>query len=1028
MDPRCRIELFGGVRVLQGDREITRFRTHKAAGLLSYLALFLGPSHPRDQLVDLFWPEMELDTGRDNLSTALSSLRRQLEPRGIPTGSVLLADRRHVQLNPATVSTDVAEFGRVLEAASRLEEAAERAALLEHAVGLYRGELLPGCDDEWALLERTRWSARGADALQQWAAALEKTGDLEGAFAAAQRAVQADPFREECYQAQMRLCAALGRPAAGLALYQKLERLLRDELGVSPAAATRELAERLRQDPSAVLTALAAPGAGSKAPHGAATPSETEPPASGIEPRGEAPFYGEKRHEPPLPLTLPLQLTRFFGREWEIEQLTRRLRQPETRLVTLTGPGGAGKTRLAIEVARRLAPEFQGRVWFVELAALPDPNLIPFAVAGALRLPPVPDRDPLEGVVETLRDAPGLLLLDNFEHLLRERGEGAKGERPTSGGTALVRLLLERASRLACLVTSRQPLHLGGEQEYPVPPLAVPDAPSAPLLERLVAFPSVALYADRAQLAKPDFALTDQNAAAVAILCRKLEGMPLAIEMAAAWAKLLPPVRMLERLQRPLELLVSRRRDLPARHQSLRATIEWSYELLSPELQACFARLAVFRGGWSLEAAEAVCGDAALGAWRLALGESDRTLPSAKCQAPSAGVLDLLMALVDKSLVLAEEQGEEIRYRMLEPLREYALERLVGRKESKVVRERHAAYLLALAEEARSNLRGPEMARWLDRLTVEHDNLRAALECCRAAGAEDAESQGMEIGLRLAAALYPFWGYRGYRGEGRAWLERMLACGSPRTTARARALIGAGSLAREEHDGAVAQARLEESLAIMQDLGDRHGIAAALLELALVMGDRGEADTARALSEESLALMRERGDRAGISQNLCNLGHLALLRGDESEARRLWEESRAIDQALGTWDSYALCGLGDLAIRRGDYAEAQRLRGEVLRERQEIGYEFGVAVTLENLAWLAAARAEPERAVRLWAAAAARREALGARPHPRVRAEHHAALSALRATLGEEAFGAAFDEGQRLTRDEAVTYALQDGG
>jgi predicted ATPase/DNA-binding SARP family transcriptional activator len=925
-DPRCRVELFGGLRLLQGDRVVTRFRTHKAATLLAYLALHLRQSHPRDQLVDLFWPEMDLEPGRTNLSTALTSLRRQLEPPGIPAGSLLVADRRTVQLNPGAVTTDVAELDALLDTASRTEELPERTLLLERTVDLYRGELLPGCYEEWALLERARCSERSIDALEELAAAREETGDLEAAVAAARRAVEADPYREEPYRVQMRCLAAQSRVGAALESYRKLEEVLQADLGVSPAATTRELAERLRRDPGSIRPVRPAPLASdgrqptadrTSVPPPSAAQHPIPPDASEHERAGDPAAVGGR---PSTVASLPLQLTRFFGREEEVADLTRRLVQPETRLLTLTGPGGAGKTRLAIEVARQVAPAFDGRVWFVELAALPDPNLIPFALAQTLKLSLSPDKDPLETVVERLADLPCLLLLDNVEHLLRNRSSllgpesppASKSARP-AGATALVRLLLERVPQLTCLATSRQPLHLGGEQEFPVPPLGMPTGTETP--ERLLQWGSVALYADRAQLARPDFAVTERNGEAVAELCRKLEGMPLAIEMAAAWAKLLPPTRMLERLERQLDLLVSRRRDLPPRHQSLRATIEWSYGLLSLEQQACFARLSVFRGGWSLEAAEAVCG-----------GEA----------------LRLLSELQEQSLVVILEGQAETRYRMLEPLREYAAEKLRECGEEASARAAQALYFLSLAEEARAALECSGRV-WLDRLETEHDNLRAALRWYL-------EERDAASALRLAAALVPFWEVRFHLAEGQQWLESVLALPEAANAgvARARALAGAARLAVRRMDRSTGQRYWEEALAICRQREDRRGIAELLLQMGELEGYLSPGPEAAAGFAESLAFWREVGDRASVARTLFLQARLATARAAFPEARALHAEAAALNRELGDLRSAALNlrTLGDLSNTMGDYAVARTHLEESLAIDRQLDNRLGISEAL----------------------------------------------------------------------------------
>jgi predicted ATPase/DNA-binding SARP family transcriptional activator len=1027
MEARWRIELFGGIRVLPASDQATdpsepkarRLPIQKSALLLAYLALHLRQSHPRDRLLDLFWPDMDADAGRDNLSKALSTLRHQLEPVGVPAGSVLLADRQSVQLDPDAVSTDVADFDELLRAAAHVEGPDTHASLLERAIALYRGELLPGCYGEWVLLEQARCSERYADALEEWAGALEQMGDLESALAAAHRAVEADPYREEPYRAQMRLYATVGRTGAALKVFQELARILKADLGISPAASTRELADRIQQNPDAFLI-----------PRAPRPPREGDRPETGDHrfvavpedgvtgPEDGSGFVAPSPRRPVPPSELPLQLTRFFGREREVAHLTRWLRDPETRLVTLTGSGGSGKTRLALEVARQTAPEFAGRVWFVDLAPLRDPSLIPFAVAGALRLPATPGQDPLDGVVEALRESSCLLLLDNFEHLLRDLCPESEGP-PRGGSTALVRLLLERVPELTCLVTSRQPLHLGGEHEFPILPLAVPERSAAP--ERLAAYGSVALYVDRAQSARPDFAVTAQNAEAVAALCRKLEGMPLAIEMAAAWAKTLSPAQMLERIEGHLDLLVSRRRDLPPRHQSLRATFEWSYDLLSPELQACFAWLSVFRGGWDLEAAEQLAAAAPF---------TPRPEGEERGGRRPKGALALLSELQEQSWIVVEERENETRWRMLEPLREYALEKLAGRCETESVCAWHARYFLDLAEQAEREAQGLQRKACMERLEREHDNLRAVLAWCQA------DPCRAEMGLRLGASLEWFWLRQGYAAEGRQWLERALArCDQASIEVRAKALTNAGWLAEHQGDRAscaalagAARSLYEQTLASLRDGEDKSALAARLHRLGGLAFWQGDRAAAEAYYEESLALFREVGDQRSIAMMLYALGGEILARGDRKAAQALFEESLTIWRALGEKQGliHPLGAVGHIARDEGEFGRAAALYRESLALRVEAQDRFEVAQSLGDFAILAARQGQAERAVRLLGATEARCEALATRLQAAVPVDIAPVVAAAQAALGEEAFTAAWAEGRAMTLEQAIAYAVED--
>jgi predicted ATPase len=649
---------------------------------------------------------------------------------------------------------------------------------------------------------------------------------------------------------------------------------------------------------------------------------------------------------------LPPSFSRFFGREVEVERLSKTLLSVEGRLVTLMGPGGSGKTRLALEVARRLLEEWQGAVWFVPLADLVEAERMGEAVRDAMRLPHAPQREPLEQALEALARQPSLLILDNFEQLADE-------------GAPLVRRLLEGAPSLTCLVTSRRRLNLEGEREFVVPTLPVPDdgfrltvdserqpqelgrkgnrRPPSQLAtvnwQLLTEVPSVQLFVDRAQAVRPDFQVTERNAAAVAALCHRLEGIPLAIELAAARAQVLTPAQMVEHLSRRFQLLVGRQRDAAGRHRTLRAALDWSYDLLSPELQRFFARLSVFRGGWELAAVEVVCDE------------------------PLA--LDYLSQLRECSLVLAEEAGDardEIRFRMLETLREYAGEQLEADERADLERQ-HTAYYLGLAEEAEPQLAGSEQGEWLERLETEHDNLRAVLD--RAVASGDAET-----GLRLGGALLRFWERRGHWQEGLERLTRVLALdrAGTGTASRSMALISAGTLARDQGELTAARAFFEEGLAIARQQGDRQGVAKALNGIAAIAVDQGELRTARELFEESLAIRRELGDTLGISASLNNLGVVASELGDREAARAFHEESLRIKQELGDWNGVAISlnALGLLAQWRGDYREARRFAEESLAIRRELGDRDGTAYALFALGNMAEDQGDLETARALY--------------------------------------------------------------
>lgn len=1047
----CRIELLGELRVVHGDHAITRFRTHKAAGLIAYLALFLRQVHPRERIADLFWPDKEPEAGRQNLTTILTSLRRQLEAAGLSAQDVLLSDRQVVRLNPACVTTDIDEFDRLLASASKERDPAYQATILEKALSLYRSEPLPDHYEEWALDLHARYTERYADALDRLCAVQEALGKPEAALDAAQRAIRADPYREAPRCVQIRAYATLGRSTAAINSYQQYERLLQDDMGATPSAVMQGLVERVRRDPKSFDRSngeIVAPTLTSPQPDTAVAPVGPHKATS-----GDAATVTTRQ------ATLPLQLTRFIGRELELASLETLLR-PATeeafhlsRLVTLTGPGGTGKTRLSLEAAGRLAPAFQGRVWFVELAHLLGPDLLPTAILNAVkRTDGGPARDVFQALEEEIGAHPCLLVLDNFEHLLHRSPYSEDADGVGADGSDYVRLLLERIAGLTCLITSRQPLHIGGEQEFPVSPLSIPDnAQTDP--GSLLKNASIALYTDRAILAKPDFALTQSNAATIATLCRRLEGMPLAIEMAAAWARTLAPAKVLERMVHQLDLLVSRRRDLPPRHQSLRATIEWSYDLLTAEQQLFLTRLSVFRGGWTLEAAEAVVSE-----------KIEESSTSTDCRPLTIGpldVLDLLTSLVDKNLVVAEQSGEQVRYRLQEMVREFCNERLVASGERIEIQSRHRDYFLALSEASEAHAAEGGQMDLLPRLEEEHDNLRAAIHFCRT------DPASVEIGFRFPVAMHHFWESRGYLAEGlrlslallerpraqactegrgnvlqtcfwmafyqgdyaagRPWIEESLAIlreiGNPASLGNALNAMGAMLTADKDHKGA--QACFEETLVISRQLGDRRQIGRALHNLASVVRAQGDAVHARELFEQSLA-MKQTSDRAGRAATLQVLSRLDYEQGDLVSARRLGEEALRINREVGnkTWEMFTLSILAWIALAEGKEEDVLSFCAAGLELEKAVGSKQYLASTLECLAELAHRQQLWERAGCLWGAASALRAASGQPDQQTNKTTYQAKVSEARSAFGEASFQKAWEAGGALTMERMILYAL----
>jgi predicted ATPase/class 3 adenylate cyclase len=597
--------------------------------------------------------------------------------------------------------------------------------------------------------------------------------------------------------------------------------------------------------------------------------------------------------------TLPAPPNELIGREEEVEALKLLLLREAVRVITLTGPGGTGKSRLALELAAGLATDFADGVYFVGLGALSDPGLLASSIAMALGLRENPARPVVESLMDSLQGKHMLLVLDNFEQIL--------------AAAPVLAALLTVCASLKVLVTSRAVLHLSGEQEYPVPPLKLPEAGRYLAPEALERYPAIALFVQRARAVKPSFQLTGDNAVAVARICAHLDGLPLAIELAAARSKLLSPQAMLERLGSRLDFLKGGARDAPARHQTLRQAIAWSHELLTEEEKGFFRRLSVFTGGCSLEATERVCGVA---------GSLD------------ADALDAVAALADKSLLRQDAgPGEEPRFVMLETIREYGLERLRSSGDWEATRRAHATFFLELAEQAEVELTGPRQHLWLDRLEADHNNLRAVLSW--------AEEQGeIELGLRLGAALWRFWVTRGHMLEGRQWLQRLLALpgGAARTSARARVLHGLGTIIYEISDFAQARPFLEESLSVWREVGDRRGMAAALSSLGWLAFEVGDFGAARTLSQEALLLNRELGEKRGVAVALFNLGQLALQQSDYPAALSLLQESLALRREIGDRRgcAYVQVSLGWMEQQRGNHGQAAAILGEALAVFREL--------------------------------------------------------------------------------------------
>jgi predicted ATPase/class 3 adenylate cyclase len=684
-----------------------------------------------------------------------------------------------------------------------------------------------------------------------------------------------------------------------------------------------------------------------------------------------------------VPNNLPTQMTRFVGRQRELAEVRRHLEH--TRLLTLTGPGGTGKTRLALQAAAELIEQFPGGVYFIPLAPISDSDLFPSTLASVLGIREATGRPLFDHVLDQVRDRRLLLVIDNFEQLLP--------------AAPLIGQLLKNAPAIKIIVTSRAALHVYGEQEFPVPPMRLPDPKRLPSIEALSQFEAVALFIDRALAAKPDFAVTNESAPAVAGITARLDGLPLAIELAATRVKVLTPEAILSRLERRLTL-GGGARDLPARQQTLRDAIAWSYDLLDAPTKKLMARLAVFVGGCALEEAEAVCGPAA------ELG---------------VDVLDGLAALIDQSLLRQETEHGDARFVMFETIRDFALERLEASGEGDELRRRHAGTYMTLAELAEPHLTGPRQSQWLDRLEREHDNVRAAITW--ALTRTDAD-----VALRMGAALWRFWQMRGHLQEARDRLTRILNIQGvvDHDAAYARALEAAGGVAYWQGDMPAAQEWYEQCLALYRALGRPSDVARALYDLSFVFGAaKTDLERARALVEESVGLYESLGDTAMLGRVRWALAFTEYNLGRMGSARRLLDSSleilRQIDDPFSVGWALHLSGL--IAIREGESANAEPIFVEALGIFAAARDLSGSAVVLDDLAMTAIASGDDLRAARLAGAAASLVASSGTDLASLIN-KVEGRSGVVSEKVDPATLAAAWNEGRAMSLDEAVAFAL----
>jgi predicted ATPase/DNA-binding SARP family transcriptional activator len=864
-------------------------RSRKGLWLLALLTLRHNRPVERELLARTLWPDVDQSTALTNLRPILTELRNAL---GDQRYRLQTPDRDILMLDLTGADVDILIF----DAATSGGKPAD----LQQAVTLYRGSLLEGCTEEWVFQERNVREQRCLQALQQLGDNALAAGDAMRAAGYYQRAVGLDPWSDAARRGWMKALADNGDHNAALQVYREFVEQLRDAPNIAPDEQTTALYMRLR--------------------------AETR-----RQPDVHAVVSGEYRELPKVAGYLPHALSGLVGREDERSEVALCLRR--ARLVTLTGLGGIGKTRLALEVAREVLREYADGVWLIALDMLTDKRMLVNHIASVLEVKDEAARPLLESLTERIRQKRLLLVLDNCEHLREASAE-------------LVAHLLRECMGVRILATSREPLGVPIETVWMVPPLAVPDPEHLPkgqatTLRVLMGYESVQLFVERAHAVHQTFLLTGSNARSVAQVCYRLEGIPLAIELAAARVKVLPVDEIAARLNNALPLLAGGSRTVQSRQQTLRATLDWSYALLSEPERVLLCRLSVFVGGWTLEAAEQVCSGNGIEAYQVA---------------------SLLTTLAEKSLIAIDERAEDIgrRYRLLEIVRQYAGEALEATGELNEVRVRHRNWLAALAEETDRQLTNAVQGQWLERLETEHNNVRATLSW------NVTEPEGEETGLRLTGALWQYWDIRGYYSEGRRHLRQALAQQqtSQETAARARALTGAAALAYRQGDYAAARELHQQSLNIFRKLGNRSAVAASLANQGTAAYSQGDYGAARTLLEESLNIHRELENRSGIASTLQSLGQLFLAQTDYASAWTCFEESLSLRRQLGDLRgiAYSLDDFGNLAVFRGDYAAARTLLEESLSLRRQIGDRDGMALSLGTLAEVAIDQDDPAAA------------------------------------------------------------------
>lgn len=880
------IAVLGSLQVSIADKPVTTLESAKVRALLAYLAVESGRPHRRETLVGLLWPDYPEEAARHNLRQALFNLRSILGDQN-SNPPYLLVTRDTIQFNlESDYSLDLTQFNQHFSACEdRLSHCTEDSSIyalhLEEMVKLYRGEFLEQFTledsaefEEWALVLRESLHQRVLDAHSYLANYYELHGDFQAERRHASRQLELDPWREEAHLQMMRGLAFDGQRSAALAQYGTCKRVLAEGLDIEPSNETKELYEQIRLGTLSLNTNL---------------PSNI----------------------PTAPVNnLPIQLTPFIGRELELDQVGNLIADPECRCITLVGPGGIGKTRLAVHAAGNLLKEFAQGIAFIPLASVESALGVISAIANAINFDFFGPSDPKVHLLSYLREKQMLLILDNMEQLLVE-------EPLHENITQFLIELLQHAPGVKLLFTSREALNLQEEWLFEVQGLAYPETAQT---EGFDEFDAVTLFVQRARRAFPKFALNGENRSEVAHICRLVEGMPLAIELAATWMRILSPAEIAKEIESSLDFLSASVRDLPERHRSMRVVFEYSWKMLSADEQQVLSKLSVFRGGFQRQAAAQVAG----------------------------ATLSIIATLLNRTLLRRTASG---RYDLHELVRQFCAAHLAADPQAKsAAQARHYDFFLALAETADQELKGRGQLEWLGRLEQDHDNLRVALEWslendCKVPGVD-------ELALRLSAALRWFWRMRGHFHEGCDWLtEALRQCPERRSAARASALLGMSLLMNGLGDLGAARAPAVESTDIFLELGDQRWLAEALMIEGLTYLWQGESSLGRTRTNEALAIYRKLGDRWGEAHALYRLGTYLADYGGDLTGRAMLEESAAILEELGETYLYTsvMISLGIVDMSLGDYAAAQPRFERGLAAAKEIRHPWGIADALTNL-------------------------------------------------------------------------------